>query len=85
VAPGVVAVAIIAFILVYNDFLVPLLLAQSVDTQTLPVGISLLQGGREVMFGQMAAASLAGMIPVYVLALLMQKWLIGGLTQGSVK
>ena len=49
------------------------------------MGISLLQGGREVMFGQMAAASLAGMIPVYVLALLMQKWLIGGLTQGSVK
>jgi multiple sugar transport system permease protein len=85
VAPGVVAVAIIAFILVYNDFLVPLLLAQSVDTQTLPVGISLLQGGREVAFGQMAAASLAGMIPVYVLALVMQKWLIGGLTQGSVK
>lgn len=85
VAPGVVAVAIISFILVYNDFLIPLMLAQSVDTQTLPVGISLLQGGREVMFGQMAAASLAGMIPVYVLALLMQKWLIGGLTQGSVK
>lgn len=85
VAPGVVAVAIIAFILVYNDFLVPLLLAQSLDTQTLPVGISLLQGGREVMFGQMAAASLAGMIPVYLLALFLQKWLIGGLTHGSVK
>lgn len=85
VMPGVVAVAIIVFILVYNDFLVPLLLAQSVNTQTLPVGISLLQGGREVMFGQMAAASLAGMIPVYLLALFLQKWLIGGLTQGSVK
>jgi multiple sugar transport system permease protein len=85
VMPGVVAVAIICFILVYNDFLIPLMLAQSVDTQTLPVGISLLQGGRQVMFGQMAAASLAGMIPVYVLALVLQKWLIGGLTQGAVK
>jgi multiple sugar transport system permease protein len=85
VAPGIVAVAIIAFILTYNDFLIPLMLAQSVNTQTLPVGIALLQGGREVMFGQMAAASLSGMTPVYVLALVMQKWLIGGLTQGSVK
>lgn len=84
-APGIVAVSIIVFILVYNDFLIPLLLTQSVDSQTLPVGIALMQGGREVMFGQMAAASLAGLLPVYLLALFLQKWLIGGLTQGSVK
>lgn len=85
VMPGVVAVGIICFILTYNDFLLPLMLAQSESTQTLPVGISLLQGGREVMFGQMAAASLAGMVPVYVMAVLLQRWLIGGLTQGAVK
>lgn len=84
-APGIVAVSIIVFILVYNDFLIPLLLTQSIESQTLPVGIALMQGGREVMFGQMAAASLAGLIPVYLLALFLQKWLIGGLTQGSVK
>ncbi|MFV0375618.1 carbohydrate ABC transporter permease [Microbacterium sp.] len=84
-APGVVAVAIIVFILVYNDFLIPLMLTQSVNAQTLPVGIALMQGGREVMFGQMAAASLAGLIPVYLLALFLQKWLVGGLTQGAVK
>jgi multiple sugar transport system permease protein len=83
--PGVIAVSIIVFILVYNDFLIPLLLTQSVDSQTLPVGIALMQGGREVMFGQMAAASLSGLIPVYLLALFLQKWLVGGLTQGSVK
>ncbi|MFV0252256.1 MAG: carbohydrate ABC transporter permease [Beutenbergiaceae bacterium] len=84
-APGVVAVSIIVFILVYNDFLIPLLLTQSVGSQTLPVGISLMQGGREVMFGQMAAASLTALIPIYLLALFAQKWLVGGLTQGSVK
>jgi len=83
--PGIVAVSIIVFILSYNDFLIPLLLTQSVDSQTLPVGIALMQGGREVMFGQMAAASLAGLIPIYLLALFLQKWLVGGLTQGSVK
>ncbi|GAA4187449.1 carbohydrate ABC transporter permease [Gryllotalpicola kribbensis] len=85
VAPGVVAVGIVSFILVYNDFLIPLMLSYSESTQTLPVGISLMQGGREVMYGQMAAASFTGMIPVYLLALFMQRWLIGGLTQGSVK
>lgn len=85
VAPGIAAVAIIAFILTYNDFLIPLMLSQSVNSQTLPVGIALMQGGREVVFGQMAAASLTGMIPVYLLALFMQRWLVGGLTQGSIK
>lgn len=85
VTPGITAVGIIVFILVYNDFLIPLLLTQSGEAQTLPVGISLMQGGREVMFGQMAAASLTGIIPVYLLALFAQRWLIGGLTQGSIK
>lgn len=84
-APGIIAVSIIVFILVYNDFLIPLLLTQSVNSQTLPVGIALMQGGREVMFGQMAAASLLGLIPIYLLALFLQKWLVGGLTQGSIK
>jgi len=85
ITPGLAAVGIIVFILVYNDFLIPLLLTQTGDAQTLPVGIALMQGGREVMFGQMAAASLTGIIPVYLLALFAQRWLIGGLTQGSVK
>jgi len=84
-APGIIAVSIIVFILVYNDFLIPLLLTQSVESQTLPVGIALMQGGREVMFGQMAAASLSGLIPIYLLALFLQKWLVGGLTHGSIK
>ena len=84
-ATGIIAVSIIVFILVYNDFLIPLLLTQSVASQTLPVGIALMQGGREVMFGQMAAASLSGLIPIYLLALFLQKWLVGGLTQGSIK
>ena len=40
------------------------------DTQMLPVGIApALRGDRLVQFGQMAAASLTGMIPVYLVAL----------------
>ena len=84
-ATVIISVSFIVFILVYNDFLIPLLLTQSVNSQTLPVGIALMQGGREVMFGQMAAASLLGLIPIYLLALFLQKWLVGGLTQGSIK
>jgi multiple sugar transport system permease protein len=33
----------------------------------------------------MAAASLAGIAPIYLIALLAQRWLVAGLTEGSVK
>lgn len=85
IAPGLVAVAIICIILSYNEFLFALVLTYRPETQTLPVGIALFQGDRLVQFGQMAAASLTGMIPVYIVALFFQRGLIRGLTSGAVK
>ncbi len=85
IVPGLVAVAIICIILSYNEFLFALVLTYRPETQTLPVGIALFQGDRLVQFGQMAAASLTGMIPVYIVALFFQRGLIRGLTSGAVK
>jgi len=85
IAPGIVAAGIICLILSYNEFLFALVLTYRPETQTLPVGIALFQGDRLVQFGQMAAASLTGMAPVYVVALFFQRWLIRGLTTGAVK
>lgn len=85
IVPGLVAVAIICIILSYNEFLFALVITYRPETQTLPVGIALFQGDRLVQFGQMAAASLTGMIPVYLVALFFQRGLIRGLTSGAVK
>lgn len=85
IVPGIVATGIICFILSYNEFLFALFFLTTTDSQTLPVAISLFQGDRLVNYGQMAAASVAGILPVYVLALFFQRWLIKGLTQGAVK
>jgi multiple sugar transport system permease protein len=85
IAPGIVATTIICIILSYNEFLFALTFSYRPETQTLPVGISLFQGDRLVNFGQMAAASLTGMAPVYLVALFFQRWLIRGLTNGAVK
>lgn len=85
IAPGLVAVAIICIILSYNEFLFALVMTYRPATQTLPVGIALFQGDRLVQFGQMAAASLTGMIPIYLVALFFQRGLIRGLTMGAVK
>ncbi|MCA9878554.1 MAG: carbohydrate ABC transporter permease [Thermomicrobiales bacterium] len=84
-APGLVAVTIICIILSYNEFLFALVMTYRPETQTLPVGIALFQGDRLVQFGQMAAASLTGMIPIYLVALFFQRGLVRGLTMGAVK
>ncbi|WP_104663631.1 carbohydrate ABC transporter permease [Ensifer adhaerens] len=85
IAPGIVATFIIVTVLSYNEFLFASAFTFSDATRTLPVGISLFQGDRLVNFGQMAAASLAGIAPVYLVALFMQRYLVSGLAHGGVK
>jgi multiple sugar transport system permease protein len=84
-APGLVATGLVSLILAYNEFLFASLFAQHENVRGLTVAISLFQGDRFVNFGQMAVASLAGILPIYVIALLCQNRLVGGLTAGGVK
>lgn len=83
--PGIVAALLVVFFLSYNDFLFAVYLAVTKESQTLTVGLSLFQGDRNVQFGQQAAAGLLGVLPVYVLALAAQRYLVGGLTTGATK
>jgi len=85
ITPGIAATLLISVILAYNEFLLASALAQTDDARTLTVGVSLFQGERLQNAGQMAVASLAGIIPIYIVALLGQRWLVKGLTHGGVK
>lgn len=84
-APAMIAIGIIVGVLNYNEFLLATFLTQSPDSQTLPVVLSLFYGERTPHFGKIAAASVIGVIPVFAAAVLLQRWLIGGLTSGSVR
>lgn len=84
-SPALVATGLICMILSYNEFLFASTFTFADETRTLTVGVSLFQGDRLVNFGQMAVASLTAIIPVYFIALVFQRWLIGGLTAGGVK
>lgn len=84
-SPALVAVGIIIAILNYNEFLLATFLTQSVDAQTFPVALSMFYGDRTPHFGKIAAASLIGVIPVFAVAVFLQRWLIGGLTTGAVR
>ncbi|WP_159501166.1 carbohydrate ABC transporter permease [Microbacterium sp. 18062] len=84
-APAMIAIGIIVGVLNYNEFLLATFLTQSPDSQTLPVVLSLFYGERTPHFGKIAAASVIGVIPVFAAAVFLQRWLIGGLTSGSVR
>lgn len=85
IAPGIVATLIIVVTLCYNEFLISSAFSFSDSTRTLPAAISLFQGDRLINFGQMAVASLSGVVPVYLLALIGQRWLVDGLAHGGLK
>lgn len=84
-APGLAATGLICGILAYDEFLLASAFSNDEGSRTLPVAIALFQGERLINFGQMAVASLTGIIPVYLIGLFAQRWLIGGLTAGSIK
>ena len=84
-APGLVATAIFAVIVTYNEFLFALLLTSTPDAQTMPVGVATLMGRINIDWGAMAAAGVLGGLPIVIFAMLVQRHLVRGLTLGAVK
>lgn len=84
VSPGISASAILCLLVSWNEFLFALVLT-STRTRTLPVGIASFSGAVSVNWGASMAAATAAMIPMIVVGLIIQKYLIRGLTMGAVK
>ena len=83
--PGLVATAIFAVIVTYNEFLFALVLTSTPSSQTMPVGAATLIGRIDIDWGAMSAAGVIGAVPIIVFALLVQRHLVRGLTMGAVK
>jgi len=84
-APGVGAAAILTFIYAWNEFFFALLILTEPERQTLPVGLALFQGEFTMPWGELAAASVVATLPLVGLVLLCQRWVVAGLSAGSVK
>ena len=83
--PGVAATAIYSFITGWNEYMFALVLTQSETMKTVPVGIGQLIGQYKVMWNDMMAASLVAIIPLIIIFLFFQRFLISSLTAGAVK
>ena len=84
-APGIVASAIFAFTLSWNEFLYALIFIQDETTITVPVGLNLLIYGDVFHWGELMAASVITTIPVVALYMFIHRWMVEGLAAGSVK
>jgi multiple sugar transport system permease protein len=87
VAPGLVTVAIYAFINSWNEFLAALIFMSQEKNFTLPVMLTLVQSGLygQINWGALQAGVTIAMAPCIVLFLALQRYYIEGLMGGSVK
>jgi ABC-type glycerol-3-phosphate transport system permease component len=84
--PGLASLATIFFIARWNDFLWPLAVLTSPENQTLPLLLNSLRGapGRTA-FDLLMAGSVVSLLPMLVLFLVFQRWVVAGATTGAVK
>ena len=85
VAPGLVATAIFSCIQAWNEYIIAYVLLSSPHNQTLTVWLASFTTNHGPEWGPlMAGATITG-LPVVLFFLLLQRYLVGGLTAGSVK
>lgn len=84
--PGLIVVGVTVFIGAYaQQFLFAITFNQVREYQPLPAGLFEFIGYQSVTWNEMMAAALVGVLPVMLIFLFLQKFLVAGLTAGAVK
>jgi multiple sugar transport system permease protein len=84
--PGMVVVGVSVFIGAYaQQYLFAITFNQVAELQPLPAGLNQFIGYQTVEWNQMMAAALPGILPVMLVFLFLQKYLVAGLTAGAIK
>ena len=82
--PGIVTASILAFVFSWNNFMFSVVLATN-QTKTVPVAIYNFISYAQIDWGGLMAAAVVITLPVLVLALVTQRYIVAGLTAGAVK
>ncbi len=83
--PAIAVAALFTFLTAWNEWLLAFTFMTSSDNYTLPVGVSSFVNPPQVFWNQFAAISILVSLPVVVLFIVFQKYLVSGLTKGAVK
>ncbi len=85
VAPGLAATAIFNLAAYWSEFSLALVLLDSQQRFTIPIGLFSFQSGYETDWQLVAAASLIGLLPVMLTFVALQRYFVVGLTAGATK
>lgn len=85
ILPGIVATAIYAFVMGWNEYMFAVILMSSENLKTVPVGVGQLVTQNKIEWNDMMAASLVATVPVSIIFIFLQKYMVNGLTAGAVK
>ena len=84
--PTYISVGILETMWVWNDYLLPYLVLDRTKFQTIPILIQYFRGGYgRVEMGPMFACIMMGIIPIVIMYLLCQRYIIDGVVSGAVK
>jgi multiple sugar transport system permease protein len=82
--PGMVAAFILSLILCWNEYFFAALLTSS-DAKTLPVMVASQTGSQGINWWSMAALSTAAIMPLIIIGIVLERYIIKGLTAGAGK
>ena len=85
-APGIIAIAMFAFIVSWTEYLFAMTLLLSNDLHTLPIGLTgIVFGQYRVNWGFAAAGAVGSALPIFILFLIVGRWFIRGISAGAIK
>jgi multiple sugar transport system permease protein len=84
-APGIAAAAILAFIMAWNEYLFALVLTRTSSSITMPVSITQMVTFERVVWLNIAAEGVLMTLPVFLMSLFVQRYIVRGLTIGALK
>ncbi|KIL40430.1 sugar ABC transporter permease [Gordoniibacillus kamchatkensis] len=82
--PGIVTASILAFIFSWNNFMFALVLSGE-KTKTLPIAVYSFLSYSNINWGALMAAAVVITLPILVITLILQRYVVSGITVGAVK
>lgn len=83
--PALVTLALLSFLTNWNDFLWPVYVLFSPETQTLPAGLSTLQNANAVRYDLLMAGAMIASVPVLLLYVAAQRYVVEGVSRAGLK
>jgi multiple sugar transport system permease protein len=83
--PGLLSTMMLAFLIAWDEFLYALIFTSTTNAKTIPVAIAEFAGRYTTDFGLQAAGGLLAALPPVLLAVVFQRYIVGGLSAGAVK